>query len=119
MKCQLDQFNSELLGIFKEDNFNRIIYLAIYALFFSDLNLVQHKLREVLEKCPNSLQTVHVLKLPWLNLKNRCSPIKVKLNDSLSGQLRKEEKLVTLDFKNYGWRNLVLFLEGKYASQEF
>lgn len=80
---------------------------------------MQHKLREVLEECLKSLQTVNVLKSPWLNLKNRCSPIKVKPNDSVSGQVREEEKLVNLDIKNYGGRNLVLFLEGEHASQEF
>lgn len=87
--------------------------------YFSDLNLVQHKLQEVLEKCPKSLQTVNVLKPPWLNLKNRCSPVKVKRDDSVSGQLREEEKLVTLDIKNYGMKEPYFFLEGKCASQEF
>jgi hypothetical protein len=51
----------------------------------------------------------------WLNLRNRRPLIKVKLNDSMTRQLRGEVKLVTLEIKHYRWRNLVLLLEGKYA----
>ena len=108
---------------------NRIIYSTFYIINFPFQIQCRVNSERWWENHLKCLQTVSALKPRWQDLKNRNSPIKVKLNDSVSGPLRSvffppsQERGNTCHFRTSdSWMEevcLVLFLDGgKIPSQE-